>query len=90
MKRKQKKYRDCTTYVAKTKALISCAVTAQLICAFVFTYAKGRFSHDTAPIYIVLAVDQLRGVFEEKCQFSVVGAHLNFPAWTILMSTHKI
>ena len=25
--------------VAKTKALISCAVTAQLICVFVFTYA---------------------------------------------------
>ena len=32
--------------VAKTKALISCAVTAQLICAFVF--AKTRFSHDAA------------------------------------------
>ena len=25
-------------YVAKTKALISCAVTAQLICSFVFAY----------------------------------------------------
>ena len=41
---------DCTIYVAKTKALISCpvtvAVTAQLICAFVFAYAKSRFSHD--------------------------------------------
>ena len=37
-------------YVAKTKALISCAVTvaAMLICAFVFAYAKSRFSHDTA------------------------------------------
>ena len=34
--------------VAKTKALISCAVTAQLICAFVFAYAKSRFSHDAA------------------------------------------
>ena len=30
----------------KTKALIRCAVTAKLICAFVFTYyAKSRFSH---------------------------------------------
>ena len=29
--------------VAKTKALISCAVFAQLICAFVFAYAKIRF-----------------------------------------------
>ena len=34
--------------MAKTKALISCAVTAQLICAFVFAYAKSRFSHDVA------------------------------------------
>ena len=31
-----KKKRDCTIHVAKTKALISCAVTAQMICAFVF------------------------------------------------------
>ena len=28
--------------------LISCAVTPQLICDFVFAYAKIRFSHDTA------------------------------------------
>ena len=28
--------------------LISCLVTAQLICAFVFAYAKIRFSHDAA------------------------------------------
>ena len=28
--------RNCTIRVAKTKALISCAVTAQLICALVF------------------------------------------------------
>ena len=31
-----------------TKALISFAVTAKLICAFVFAYAKSRFSHDVA------------------------------------------
>ena len=37
---------DCTVQVAKTKAQISCAVTAQLICAFVFAKAKIRFSHD--------------------------------------------
>ena len=35
-------------YVAKTKALIGCVVTAQLICVFVFAYAKSRFSHDEA------------------------------------------
>ena len=30
----------------KKKALISCKVTAQLICGFVFAYAKIQFSHD--------------------------------------------
>ena len=40
--------RDCTIHVAKTKALISCAVTAQLICVFVFLSAKSRFSHNEA------------------------------------------
>ena len=34
--------------MAKTKALISFAVTAKLICAFVFAYAKIRFSHVAA------------------------------------------
>ena len=41
---------DCTICVAKTKALISFAVTAKLICVFVFAYAKIRFSHVAAPI----------------------------------------
>ena len=41
---------DCTIYVAKTKALISFAVSAKLICVFVFEYAKSRFSHNEAPI----------------------------------------
>ena len=34
--------------VAKTKALISFAVNAKLICVFVFAYAKSRFSHKEA------------------------------------------
>ena len=38
---------DC---IAKTKALISFAVTAKLICVFVFAYAKSRISHDEAHI----------------------------------------
>ena len=33
-------------YVEETKVLISCRVTAQLICAFVFAYAKSMFSRD--------------------------------------------
>ena len=44
----------CTIQVAKTKALISFAVTAKLICVFVFTYAKSWFSHDLA--HTILAV----------------------------------
>ena len=41
---------DCISCVAKTKALISFAVTAKLICVFVFAYAKSRFPHDAAHI----------------------------------------
>ena len=41
---------DWTFYVAKTKALISFAVTAKLISVFVFAYAKCWFSHDPAQI----------------------------------------
>ena len=42
--------RNCTIRVAKTKALISFAVTAKLICAFVFAYADCWFSHGKAQI----------------------------------------
>ena len=42
-----RKKRNCTIRVVKTKALISFAVTAKLICAFVFAYAKILFAHDT-------------------------------------------
>ena len=38
----------------KTKALISFAVTAKLICAFVFAYAKCCFSHDAANFILTL------------------------------------
>ena len=45
------KKRDCTICIEKTKALISCAFTAQLIWAFVFSCAKIRFSHDAVKFY---------------------------------------
>ena len=46
---KFRKKRDCTIYVAKTMALISCSITAQLICAFVFAYnMKSSFFHEVA------------------------------------------
>ena len=34
---------DCTSYVLKTMALVSCVVTAHLICVLVFVYAKAEF-----------------------------------------------
>ena len=45
--------RDCTIYVAKTKALK--LITAKLICAFVLAYAKHWFSHDTAQLMCCFA-----------------------------------
>ena len=45
-----RKKRYCTVQVAKTKALISFAVTAKLICVFVFAYADCWFSPDAAHI----------------------------------------
>ena len=41
---------DCTIYLAKTKAQISCVVTVQLICAFVFTYVNSIFSDEVAQL----------------------------------------
>ena len=38
-----RKESDCTIYLVKTKALISC-----MTWAFVFAYAQSRFSHDAA------------------------------------------
>ena len=43
----------------KTKALISCTVSEQLICTFVFAYAKSRFYHDVAHIKTALVCTQL-------------------------------
>ena len=39
-------------YVAKTKALISFAVTAKLICVFVLAYEKSPFSHDATHLLL--------------------------------------
>ena len=44
---------NCAIYKAKSRALISLAVTAQLICAFVFAYAKIRFAHVVAHIRLI-------------------------------------
>ena len=52
-----RKYRNCTIYVAKTKALISFAVIAKLICVFVFADAKCWFSHDAAHLPSLTAIN---------------------------------
>ena len=55
-----------TISVAKTKSLISFAVTAKLICAFVFAYAKSRFSHNEAHIVYFYLVILSRSFSEIK------------------------
>ena len=61
---------DCTIHIMKTKALISFAVKAQQICAFVFSYAKSRFSHEKARVmnhpsmlYIMTSFIEIRKIF---------------------------
>ena len=51
-----------TIRVAKTKALISFAVTAKLICVFVFAYAKKpvfskRGSNGNQPIFLLTEIE---------------------------------
>ena len=48
-----RKQGDRTINLAKTKALISFAVSAKLICVFVFAHTKSRFSHDAAHIMLI-------------------------------------
>ena len=43
---------DCTIRIAKTKAPISFALTAKMICVYVFAYAKSRFSHNEAHKFV--------------------------------------
>ena len=50
----------CTICVAKAKSLTSFAVTAKLICLFVFAYPGCWFSHEAAHfVFIIWAVVRL-------------------------------
>ena len=53
---RMKKKRNCTVHVEKRMALISFAVTAKLICAFVFTYADCLFSFAASQILIIFII----------------------------------
>ena len=61
-----RKKRNCTIRVATTKALISFAVTAELICVFVFAYADCWCSHAAAHLdtidFICIAYPEYRSI----------------------------
>ena len=49
-----RKWRNCTIYEAKTKVLISCTITAKLICAIALNMQKSSFSHDAAHLLVYM------------------------------------
>ena len=65
--------------MAKTKALISFAVTAKLICVFVFAYTKCWFSHDTAQISFGISTRLFVAdlISNPELGFSDKGAHFD-------------
>ena len=65
-----KKMRNCTIGVAKTKALISFAVTGKLICAFVFTSADCWFYHDFLMTWLICV-----------CYYDTFGSHFRLTLW---------
>ena len=58
----------------KTKALVSCAVTSQLISAFVFASAKIQFSHDEAQKCIIFILNIHCIVIGARKDFSTDGS----------------
>ena len=62
--------KNLCTDVAKTKALISCPVTTQLICAFIFPFAERRFSHEQQSSYNLdptfISIEKLMWALEYK------------------------
>ena len=69
--------------VAKTKALISYAITAQLICVFVFAHTDFWFSGAKAQFYVnVLYPIQLalviKGLLNMVCQMSFISVLQGF------------
>ena len=53
--------------------LISCMVTGQLICTFLFAYAKSRISHDAA--HTILLVLPCKGAFDTFFQSDNIITH---------------
>ena len=62
----------------KTKGLIDCGATTQLICAFVFAYAKGRISHDAAHMSYIMRkpaftkLEKNKAADQPVCQYGLI------------------
>ena len=76
--------------------LISCAVTVQLICIFVFAYSKIRFSCDAAHVLVIPDKHLIKGcdflTFHNDCilLFSrPVAGYFSICPNSISVSTHK-
>ena len=74
-------------YVVKTYTLISCAVTTQLIFAFVFTYVKCRFSYDRAHIFCLPLAGQETTQLNPGQILVSSGPPVNIPPNQILVSS---
>ena len=64
--------RDCTIYVAITKVLISCVVTAKLICPTVFTYAKADFLIKWLMCTTIFTIHKPFFLFLEDCLTNLI------------------
>ena len=71
-----KKVKGLDCVCSENKALISFAVTAKLICVFVFAYAKRWFSHEAAHLVmcishmhptLIKAIVYVTGVIQMLC-----------------------
>ena len=67
-----RKLGNYTIHVAKTKVLISFAVTVKPICAFVFAYAKCWFSHDMARMYFIVGPQSAKASMLAKTSRSIL------------------
>ena len=91
------KYRDCTIRVAKTKALISLAVTAKLICVFVFALQIVCFPHDAAQIKMSFSLPELElqvvdlddSVDSVKYEGKVQHQHFHHTYWNYQRVHHR-
>ena len=75
-------------YVAKTKALISFPVTAQLICVFVFANAKTRFSHE-ATHEVRRKVNKFHATFASFFLLYIIFDYLPGNRWDSIVSWNQ-